>query len=868
VTGYLEGAPVARIMSSSEQGSQDSGVARASKWLLAAAIAGSALAVGTVHTVVLCPVTAVLAAAAVLAWWRAEPLRVRAAATLLLFTGIGLVAYTSLQCLPLPVRWLAFLAPHNADVWSRALLPLREPGPSWAPITLDPVASRVEVLKGVAYLLAFVTALRLAHKREGVAFLSGVIVVTGVILGAAALLHPAFGAHKLFGIYEPGPGVGEMHIAPLMNPNSLAGYLNIAFCLTFATSLSREPRIPRAIAIALAVLLGATQVWVASRGGVIAMMLGTITVAGLSLSDRFKRHDAPVWLTLGCSAMTLIGGIFIVLGSSEKAQTELFSADISKFVVLLGVIKMLPAYGIFGVGRGAFESVYPQFREGAAGHLTFTNPENVIAQWISEWGVAVGLAGLVAIAVALRPTAALARSRTAAGAWAALAALAAQNMADFSSEIPGVMLSAVVCAAIVVGGSAGVAPKWGLERWSRSPDLVVRVASGMSIVGLFGGLTALGRHIGEDRRRLHDAVLVHGVPLNPMHDLARKAMLRHPAEPYLPFVTALRAVRARDESPMPWLGATLERARVYGPAHLLLARVVTQRSPSQARLEYRLALEQAPELWGVVPQEAIRLVGGYDDAMELVSNGIDGVGMLVSLVPALGARLPATRVRLDEELSRRVPSDLGAPTRAATDAVADLELGDGAPWCQGAARAACVERALSLAHELQVLRPAGCEGYGLEARARVAGGDPARAMDRLERMTDKVSDRLDCLQVLANLARATQDESRLDAALNEIARAGCADQKQCVANLVWVARTQEERGSLRRALAAYKRALEKAPDNDALLESVAGLAARTGLNAEAFEDYQELARRHPTDGRWRKAAEEQRDALLRGVVKL
>jgi hypothetical protein len=56
---------------------------RASRWVLAAGIAGSALAVGTVHTVTLCVVTAVLAVAAVLAWWDAEPMKARSAATLL-----------------------------------------------------------------------------------------------------------------------------------------------------------------------------------------------------------------------------------------------------------------------------------------------------------------------------------------------------------------------------------------------------------------------------------------------------------------------------------------------------------------------------------------------------------------------------------------------------------------------------------------------------------------------------------------------------------------------------------------------------------------------------------------------------------------
>ena len=108
--------------------SDSNAMARASRWVLAAGIAGSALAVGTVHTVTLCVVTAVLAVAAMMAWWGAEPMRVRSAATLLVFTGIGLTAYTALQCVPMPIGWLAGSAPHNADVWSRALSPLREAG--------------------------------------------------------------------------------------------------------------------------------------------------------------------------------------------------------------------------------------------------------------------------------------------------------------------------------------------------------------------------------------------------------------------------------------------------------------------------------------------------------------------------------------------------------------------------------------------------------------------------------------------------------------------------------------------------------------------------------------------------------------------
>jgi hypothetical protein len=120
----------------------------------------------------LCVVTLGLAVATLTQWWNAEPYASRDAATLLLGCGLALNLYTVAQCVPLPARLLGAVAPTNADVWAHALSALRESGPTWAPLTVDPVASRVEVLKGVAYLLAFVTALQVARKRGGITFLS------------------------------------------------------------------------------------------------------------------------------------------------------------------------------------------------------------------------------------------------------------------------------------------------------------------------------------------------------------------------------------------------------------------------------------------------------------------------------------------------------------------------------------------------------------------------------------------------------------------------------------------------------------------------------------------------------------------------
>ncbi len=363
--------------------------AELSRWLLALSIAGSALAIGSVHTITLCVLVFVLAAAAVCGWWGGEPMSPRPGATLLFLAGVGLTAYTALQCVPMPMRWLSVLAPHNADVWSRALTPLREPGPAWAPLTLDPVATHIEVLKGVAYVLAFVTAFRVARLREGARFLGGAIVLTGLVLATAALLHPAFGAHKVFGIYEPGPGIDQRHIAPFLNPNNLAGYLNLALCLALAAMLAPEPAVPRPILAAVVLLLGGAQLWVASRAGVVAMGLGLVLVLAIAQIDRSQPRPqrAAVALSLITGLVATAGATMIVLAGSDEASSELLNADTSKLKMFGQAMRMLPAVPLFGSGRGTFESAFYAFRTDV-GNVTFVYPENVLAQWVLEWGLA------------------------------------------------------------------------------------------------------------------------------------------------------------------------------------------------------------------------------------------------------------------------------------------------------------------------------------------------------------------------------------------------------------------------------------------------------------------------------------------------
>lgn len=836
--------------------------ARLGRWLLAAVVLGSGLGLGALHTPVLTACAVVACIATALLWYDAAPLEPRPAASLLVGVAIALLGWTCLQIVPMPVGVLAKIASENADVWSRCLTPLREAGPSIAPISLDPVASRVQILRGVTYLVVFVGALRVARRQEGVAFLERALVVSAVAIAFAALLHPALGADKVFGLYEPKEKLGfaPHHLAPLLNTNHLAAYLNIGLLLAFASVIERREALPRLLAGAVVLLLAPTVVWTFSRGGTSTMVFGCLLVAMLAFGARRTRRSeiaAPLALVMAAVA----GGTVLVLAVFDDTATKFTRGDLSKIGLAQNALGLLRQSGVLGVGRGAFESTFPKVWTGRE-YWVNTHPENILVQWTTEWGIPIALAAMGTLAWALRPRSALARSRAPAGAWAALVAVAAHNLVDFSSEVPGVMIALAICAAIVTGGSGGgtVSPQRG-GSWSRRPRALVIGLALATALSIACTLPFTGHELYNERSSLRDVALDASLSREAFHERARAAMLRHPAEPYLPFVGAVRATVVRDESLLPWAARALERSPVHGRVHLLIARSLFVKNPSQARLEYRIACEQDSQLCAM--EESFRLVGTFEDAMELVPDGPRGPAALERLANVLGTRLPSSVVRLDQELSARDPGAIDPVRRAASAALHDIKGPE--PWCEGNAHGACVEEGLAAARRFRNAAPDKCEGHALIAELRVASGDVAAGFAELDGALDHVGDRSVCGRRLVALAELTRNAARLDAALDRLLKLGCEAPPECVSNFAFAAEVEARRGGSRRALALMRKAWERAPERDDLLADVATKAESQGFHGEALDAYTKLLERHPEEPKWSSAVARERDAVARGV---
>ena len=564
------------------------------RWLLASAIGASGLGLGALHTPVLAVVALVAAAACALLWYDAEPLTPRPASTALVALGIGLVAWTALQTVPLPRALVAMIAPATADVWARALAPLREDGPTWISLSLDPNAGRLQVLRGVTYLAVFLGALQVARRQEGVAFLERAVVASTTATAAAALLHPALGARKVFGIYAPKESYSYMvdHIGPLLNMNHLAGYANIGVLVAWGSVLSRKGSIPRPLALVIVALLGATSVWSMSRGGTATMLLGMVVVVVLALGARRARQPGSL-PQVGFGVAAIAGAAVVLLSLFDDTRSKFLHGNLSKLELARDAASLWRSFGLFGVGRGAFESVFPSVRTDTE-YFVYTHPENIVMQWTTEWGLPIGLVGLGVVVWALRPRTLLARSRPPIGAWAALLAVGLQNLVDFSSEIPGVMFALATCAAIVTGGTGGTSSR-SRARWARR-ERVVALAPAVAVV-LAGILVvpATGHELYNEQRSFLTIGAETSRPLAAFHEALRGAMLRHPAEPYFPYVGGVRAVVTRARSSC----ATRRRRGSSTGSH---ASRTAARAPSRSRSG---SCSPATTRWSSCPRDSV-----------------------------------------------------------------------------------------------------------------------------------------------------------------------------------------------------------------------------------------------------------------------
>lgn len=819
--------------------------------LVGAALCGSALAIGAVHTVVLVPVAAIAAAAAIVA----VPLRERSAkerawpAPALILLALAL--FTALQAVPLPLGVLAKIAPANADIWARALQPLGE-RPAWGSVSVDPGATLVEALKWLTYASTFFAAAVLGARR-------GAQVVLALVLGSATLLalvtlaHGMVDARRVFGVYAPTHAFDQHHMGPLLNTNNLSGYLNLGTISGVGLMLARRPVVPLWLAgLSVAIDIGAT-VRAASRGGVASLLAGVLILAVLvrgrgSKSTSRRRRVAPLVLA---AAALVFGGALALLGGNVWVWRELLNDNLAKLKIVSWCVPLLREYGWLGVGRGAFESVFEAYRPAVGLHIVYTHPENFPAQWASEWGLPVALAALVSLAWCFRPGAlGVQRSVVVAAGWTAVVVLLLQNLADLGLEIPALGIAT----AVVLGALWSDPSRRRRSERGAIDRALARVgqrafAIGVAVTGGVFAILALsfGRHdVSAQREILRDHFeRADDAPAErPAFRAAlRDAMRARPAEHYFSLLGATAAFRWRDQSPMPWLQHTLERAPVNGRAHLLLAQVLDglrkhrPEARKQALLELRLAVEHEPGLAEKAAPLATSLARSFDELLVAVPEGLAGAMVLNMMARELEEPDEREmRRQADLEAVVRDPKLVEPRTRLLRGIFAEVERIARGEEPTGACPTldACAAEVERHSAAIEAAQPDSSLAAVMRARGLVAQGKRAEAEALLAGGCARPEGRGDCLQARAENLAKLDDAARLDAVLKEYLSASCLAAASCAAAATFVGELRDGRREPHAAAAAFMRAAQEEPTEARWLRA-ADAAEKAKMHAQAIE---------------------------------
>jgi tetratricopeptide (TPR) repeat protein len=735
-------------------------------------------------------------------------------------------------------------------VWSRSLQPIGEAVPHGA-LSLDPGASIVEALKWASYAALVHVGAVLSARGGGDKVLVAVFVSCWLV-ALASLGHVLLSATTVWGVYTPWHKIPPSHMGPLLNTNTLAGYMNLGVFIGLGLLVRRRPTLPRPV------LGGRAR---DHPRGVdpdrVARRAGRPRTRAHRLHRRRARDDPSTaraghvhgWVVALTSVPLAVAAALVLFSADSVFWGELLSQDQIKLRIPGWVRPMIEDHWWFGVGRGAFATTFTAYAPPAGQHAVFTHPENFVVQWAAEWGVPLALAMMAAFAWILRPTnVGFGKSTSATGAWVGLAVFFLQNLVDLGTELFGVGATVAVVIGVLCGQVRGRSRE-ARSRASRGQQLALRAAFAAALA-LVPWTAARGMTpVERDRFELNAIVseLNRGPKTQEKIDVAYAAVVervrRHPADYYMPLMGAVTA-RAAGDRPIPWIQRALERGPKVGRVHLLLGEVLIDYGVvDQALLELRFAAEYEVSLAFYAASAALRSTRDPDRLMAAVPDGIAGTPMLDALAAALAAPADVTaRERMDLEALARDPALL--PPRKRLIATRLTALPSAGPPCEDPD--VCLEELEAHADALALYdRETTCSAV---TRAHVAlhRGEMAEADAILAHGCRAREERAECLRLHAETLSTLGETERLEDVLNGLVAASCPGAKLCAEAHGWVAGLRTRRGEPLQALEALRKAARAEPTLDRW-RRVADSAETMGSHGVTLEALKRLRELDPAD---------------------
>ena len=620
----------------------------------------------------LCASVLGLAALSIALGLQGRPLR----GDLALLLPVVLLLIPLLQSMPLPYGLRGLL-----DRGGTELLLQSQPAPprTW-PLSLDPPATRVAVGRAAAALAAFLFAYHLAAGQKRRHLVLRAIGITGMVAAIIGLGHRILGADRLYGMFAV-PG-RSLVVGPFVNSNHTAELLELSAFVCLACALHRATLLNRTAWFTGTALCAGGAAATLSRGAALAFLVGILAFSALQYlgpkgEDRPRRRTAVLW---GAALGGLVAIGMISLGADQlirRFRSDGVTTDV-RFRLWRDGLRVLAAHPA-GIGRGAFDRVFPIYRSVKMPYpLRFAFLENEPFQFLVDCGWVLFALVVTSFSVAAFRAARNGRRDAVENAvCAGLLAVLAHSVVDFGLETLGVLLPFSAVAGTLFGRQRGPesAPA------TRSVTFT-RAVAGLAALGLVFGIESTAHSSNDD----FDALLRRAHTRSEQMAVLARAERTHP----LDYFYALDEARLEPlaGSPSPRLHALNRALRLCPSCETIHAEVARNLWAvglrRQALLEWRTAVDLQPELLrpllgevfalGARPEELTSLAGTDTGRMLQAVDFIEARGRVsdafVALDQADAAGAPAGETLLSRALLSLDAGNLEAAAKAAAGAAA------------------------------------------------------------------------------------------------------------------------------------------------------------------------------------------------------
>lgn len=352
-------------------------------------------------------------------------------------------------------------------------------------LSMDVEATRGALTVIFFLFVCFVVASNFFAGRDRLRLLANFLIIFGLVLAVFALVQHFTWEGKLFWI-RPTPSAGAGTGGPFVNRNHFAGYMEMLIPIPIALALSGGVRVETRVFYGFAAaIMGVAHLASLSRGGLVSLA-GGLLFLGIASAWRGRRpHSkrAPgfvfrpaffIILTVAAIAIGVIwvGADFDILRrmSNDPLTT---SGVMDRQSVWGDTLAMFRSHPLFGIGLGAFETVYPIYGRGN-GTFLIQFAHNDYLQILADAGIVGGALALWFVASIARALSAAMKSSDrlmsglALGAGAGIFALLIHSVFDFNLQIPSnALLFLVLGAALSNVAALQSAPSGSLSEASK-----------------------------------------------------------------------------------------------------------------------------------------------------------------------------------------------------------------------------------------------------------------------------------------------------------------------------------------------------------------------------------------------------------------